>query len=195
MADKRIKDLATTVTAASSDDYIALDGTTNGTRKILANVLVNLGDYVEVANFAALPAAASYTGEIYICLAAQGTYFISRKPAGLYQSDGVDWDYIGPTPDDYFSDSVLEMSDDGDPTKKAKFQLSGITAGQTRTMTVPDASGTLLMANTAITPAWVTAPASTAASGTAGQAAYDTDYLYVCTATNTWKRLTLADWS
>lgn len=34
-ADKRIKDITTTATSPASDDYVAIDGTTNGTRKIL----------------------------------------------------------------------------------------------------------------------------------------------------------------
>jgi hypothetical protein len=37
-------------------------------------------------------------------------------------------------------------------------------------------------------------PASASASGTAGQIAWDTNYLYVCTATNTWKRTDLNTW-
>lgn len=37
MANTRIKDLTTTATSAASDDYLALDGATNGTRKILAS--------------------------------------------------------------------------------------------------------------------------------------------------------------
>jgi hypothetical protein len=45
MADIRIKDLATTATSAASDDYLALDGSANGTRKILAtNVAQNVTD-------------------------------------------------------------------------------------------------------------------------------------------------------
>jgi hypothetical protein len=36
MADIRIKDLATTATSAASDDFMALDGATNGTRKMSA---------------------------------------------------------------------------------------------------------------------------------------------------------------
>ena len=36
MADIRIKDLATTASSAASDDFMALDGTTNGTRKMSA---------------------------------------------------------------------------------------------------------------------------------------------------------------
>ena len=35
-------------------------------------------------------------------------------------------------------------------------------------------------------------PASAGATGTAGMIAWDTSYLYVCTATNTWKRIALA---
>ncbi len=39
-----------------------------------------------------------------------------------------------------------------------------------------------------------TAPASASATGTAGDIRYDADYIYVCTATNTWKRAALATW-
>jgi len=36
MADVRIKDLAVTATTTTSDDYLAIDGTTNNTRKVSA---------------------------------------------------------------------------------------------------------------------------------------------------------------
>jgi hypothetical protein len=42
--------------------------------------------------------------------------------------------------------------------------------------------------------AWSAVPASTSATGTAGQVAYDSGYFYVCTATNTWKRTELTTW-
>jgi len=38
------------------------------------------------------------------------------------------------------------------------------------------------------------APASATAAGTAGDIRYDADYIYVCTATDTWKRAALATW-
>lgn len=41
-------------------------------------------------------------------------------------------------------DNALTIQDNVDPTKQAQFQASGITAGQTRTITIPDSSGTLL---------------------------------------------------
>ena len=39
-----------------------------------------------------------------------------------------------------------------------------------------------------------TAPATTGATGTAGDIRYDADYIYVCTAANTWKRVAIATW-
>lgn len=42
-----------------------------------------------------------------------------------------------------FQDSTFELYDNSDSTKKLNFQLSGVSAGNTRTLTVPDYSGTL----------------------------------------------------
>ena len=39
-----------------------------------------------------------------------------------------------------------------------------------------------------------TAPATTGATGTAGDIRYDADYIYICTATDTWKRASIATW-
>jgi hypothetical protein len=37
-------------------------------------------------------------------------------------------------------------------------------------------------------------PASASATGTAGTIAWDTGYIYVCTATDTWERVAIATW-
>ena len=37
-------------------------------------------------------------------------------------------------------------------------------------------------------------PASATATGTQGQIAFDASYIYICTATNTWKRVAIATW-
>ena len=37
-------------------------------------------------------------------------------------------------------------------------------------------------------------PASATAAGTAGQIVWDTNYIYICTATNTWKRVAIGTW-
>lgn len=41
---------------------------------------------------------------------------------------------------------------------------------------------------------WKSVPASASASGTAGQVAYDSNYLYLCVAADTWKRVSLSTW-
>ena len=51
---------------------------------------------------------------------------------------------------------------------------------------------TALQAKAAISASVVTAPVSASAAGTAGQIAYDSTHIYVCIATNTWVRATLA---
>lgn len=42
--------------------------------------------------------------------------------------------------------------------------------------------------------AFVSPPASAAATGVTGSVAVDTGFIYVCTATNTWKRVAIATW-
>lgn len=44
-----------------------------------------------------------------------------------------------------FADNTFSLYDDGDATKLLSFQLSGISAGNTRTLTVPDSSGTIAL--------------------------------------------------
>ncbi len=51
-------------------------------------------------------------------------------------------------------------------------------------------SGTLSWAERATSPA----PATATSTGRAGQVAYDGSYIYVCTATNTWRRALLSSW-
>ncbi len=42
-------------------------------------------------------------------------------------------------------DDVFTLQDEGDATKQAKFELSGIAAANTRTLTLPDADGTIAL--------------------------------------------------
>ena len=48
-------------------------------------------------------------------------------------------------PDDDFADDVFRISDNGDSTKKVAFEVSGVTTSTTRTLTVPDESGTIAL--------------------------------------------------
>jgi hypothetical protein len=55
-----------------------------------------------------------------------------------------------------------------------------------RTVLLPDASGTVAV--------WTTVPANASATGIAGQMAYESGFLYVCVAANTWQRVPIASW-
>ena len=80
---------------------------------------------------------------------ASGTWLLGRKPAGIYirtatggSSRDADYTYAGILPD-VFSDANFTLYDDADSTKNAKFDVSAIATATTRTLTVPNASGTI----------------------------------------------------
>jgi hypothetical protein len=61
--------------------------------------------------------------------------------------------------------------------------------------TSSDSGGALLQVNgDRIRIATAKTPASAADTGTAGEICWDADYIYVCTATNTWKRTAISTW-
>jgi hypothetical protein len=61
------------------------------------------------------------------------------------------------------------------------------------TATTTTVSGELTIAGTTIL-TQSSPPANAAAAGTVGTIAWDADYIYVCTAANTWKRVAIATW-
>jgi hypothetical protein len=119
------------------------------------------GSYLdgEVATFADLPldTAAAPLNSAWLVREASGLWLVNRKPAGIYirtatggTDRNADYTYASAFPD-VFSDANFTLYDDADSTKNARFQLSNITTGTTRTLTVPDASGTLPLLETANT--------------------------------------------
>jgi hypothetical protein len=101
----------------------------------------------EVQNFSALPTAnPPAVDSAYLVREPEGTWLINRKPAGIYirvattGTRATDWTYAGILPD-VFNDANFLLYDNADSSKNLAFQLSGITTGTTRTLTVPDASG------------------------------------------------------
>ena len=140
----------------------------------------------EVANYSALPVTVDVPplDSAYLVRASQGIWPISYKPAGIYYrkaNEGAlsDWAYAGTVPD-VFSDANFLLYDETDTSKNAQFQLSGITTGTTRTMTVPDASGTLQLTGHASAHATTGSdPLSPAAIG--AQSIFTTEQLTITT--------------
>ena len=136
----------------------------NSTRVLVDAYGVAVGEiavsdrYAEVANFAALPGSPA-ANETILVLEAQGVRFINYKAAGLYRYVGAAWVYLGAVPEGYFTDNVLTFYDDLDASKRAKFQLSGITTGAIRTLSIPDKDGVIAtMADVAPGPTGPTGP-------------------------------------
>jgi hypothetical protein len=105
----------------------------------------------EVQNFSALPTAnPPAVDSAYLVREPEGTWLINRKPAGIYirvattGTRATDWTYAGILPD-VFNDANFLLYDNADSSKNLAFQLSGISASTTRTLTVPDASGTIAL--------------------------------------------------
>ena len=109
----------------------------------------------EVQNFSDLPQTIGTPAvdSAYLVRKAEGAWLLARKPAGIYirtADTGVradDWTYAGEFPD-VFSDDKFVLYDETDSSKNLVFQLSGITTGTTRTLTAPNASGTIALLET-----------------------------------------------
>jgi hypothetical protein len=77
-----------------------------------------------------------------------------NKPAGIYYRSATagvsrDADYtFGGTLGDVFADNVFLLYDNADSTRNLQFQLSGITTGTTRTLTIADRSGVNVVSDT-----------------------------------------------
>jgi hypothetical protein len=106
----------------------------------------------EVATYTDLPLDGSAAlNTAWLVREASGTWLIARKPAGIYirtatagVSRDADWTYAGILPD-VFNDSNFLLYDNADSSKNLAFQLSGISASTTRTLTVPNSSGTIAL--------------------------------------------------
>lgn len=76
--------------------------------------------------------------------------------------------------------TVFEIADNGSIGTNTRFAISSV--GD-----VSISTGNFIIATTST-------PASATASGTTGTIAWDSSYVYVCTATNTWKRTAISTW-
>lgn len=86
---------------------------------------------------------------------------ITAQPVDISSVQTLTNKVIGITNTVTVLDTLFTIQDDGDNTKQAKFQLSGITTGTTRTYTLPNVSDTLvsLTASQTLTNKTLTAPA------------------------------------
>lgn len=108
--------LATSGLVVRTGDGTATTRTLTGTS---AEITVTNGDGVSAAPTLSLPAALTFTGKTVTGGTFTGVTFTA-------------------------ADNVWTLQDNGDATKQLQFQLSGITTSTTRTLTIPDASTTIV---------------------------------------------------
>jgi len=105
----------------------------------------------------------------------EGLYFISRKPAGIWvrelnNGNLDDWKYAG-TFSDLYRDANFRILNNADVSKELAFDLSGISAGTTRTLTAPNANGRIALSNySVVTSAQTLSAGAVVAADTTGGA-------------------------
>ena len=153
----KLRENSVTVTEAP------IDGSSYA-RKDAAWIALSTTPYPQVTDYASLPAAAGVAGKIYIVLTGTGIWPFTRKPAGMYYSDGAAWSYMSAYPD-LLKDGNFGIQNTADPTKVVNFSAAGILTGTARVFAFPDANGTLSLvghtqnASTVIIPNGVGTPA------------------------------------
>lgn len=90
--------------------------------------------------------------------------------------------------------STISLISDAANTLAANVPSGGTLRAMVNGTTVASVSGAGLALASGKYQAALATPANATATGAAGQVAWDTDFIYVCTATNTWKRAAIATW-
>jgi len=139
------------------------DGETSGVSVTLPTVVDRKGNVlgfnsttgaveaVSTSGFGTLPAPTSLTALSFLRVNSGATAYEEITPANVAAAlDDEDWTPTGTwnmtgATAVTFKDSTLSIQDNADATKKLALQLSGITTGNTRTLSVPDGDGTIAL--------------------------------------------------
>lgn len=156
---------AGTITTNGSGDVVVTPGTGGTTAIVNGNISAGRGGSSAATAYLHLGAGTATAGTAPIKLTAGSN--TSSAVAGQIEFDGTNLFYTDSTPTRRtvanllgtqtfqnktldntntasLKDTLFTLQDDGDPTKLLAFQLSGITTGTTRTLTVPNASTTIV---------------------------------------------------
>ena len=179
MANRKISDLTALTTTATGDLLPIVDiseaAAADKNKKItVENLFKGIPGNVGIGT-------SSPTGLLTVATATAGTAadFVIGNPANLWSIK------TGTTT------NALTIVDTQFSVERLRIDSSGrLLVG-----TSSDSGGALLQVNgDRIRVGTAKTPASASATGTTGEICWDANYIYVCTATNTWKRTAIATW-
>jgi hypothetical protein len=167
---------------AATDAVLSIYGTTASTSTSSGALVVSGGVGVAGAIYAGAAITSNYSSAANTGFSVINTN--SAGSPGLYlEGDAGEYAIIRRGGSTYANPRALEYVATGSGAK----HLFNTTAQFDGTV-IAAASSNAFRITTAQT------PASASATGTAGTIAWDTSYIYVCTATNTWKRAAISTW-
>tara|TARA_R110000822_G_scaffold64090_1_gene157525 strand:+ start:518 stop:1015 length:498 start_codon:yes stop_codon:yes gene_type:complete len=163
----------------SSDDYFAIDGTTSSTRKMSAATPV-----FTTVQTTGTGTTATFAGSCSIATNLTVASSITQSTTGI-TANFTQTNSFG---SGKIATSGLSMVVGGGTSIATIIQSGG---GNAVTFSASNQSATF--AGTIIHTLSAT-PASATATGTVGTISWDSGYIYICTATDTWKRVAIATW-
>lgn len=171
--------LTGTVTASGS---LTLGGALTG-----VNLATQVTGTLPVANGGTGVTSAGTSGNV---LTSNGTAWVSQALGGTFGlNDGSvsapSLYFTNDTNTGFYRETSDQISVATGGSRSARFYAGGM---DTSSMF----ADTVTVVNNLYAP--TTAPASSSASGVAGSVRVDANYIYVCTATNTWKRVAISTW-
>ncbi|HNG26001.1 MAG TPA: hypothetical protein PLJ37_01195, partial [Chitinophagales bacterium] len=132
-----------TLTGTQTLSNKTLDNTTTLTIKDNAFTIVDNADTTKAVNLHVENVTTATTRDWFFPDSSDA--FVGISTPQSISSKIFTFSTIGNTNAITIKDNSFTLQDDGDTTKQAVFQLSGITTATTRTLTVPNASGTLAL--------------------------------------------------
>lgn len=183
---------AATATSISNSDVIGNEAG-NGHTSIASCVLV--GNFAGRGHSAATAANAVVIGQTAGNLCTLSASVCIGQAAGAAPTNATltNCTIVGSTAGDNVSGSITNLNLFGYGVQAS----SGTTSNYLSICDVikSDLTGTIVeFPGTGIRISTQATPASATAAGTKGDIVHDTDYIYVCTATNTWKRAAISTW-
>ena len=188
---------ANRITAAGAEVGIGIYNTTAGSTASPSFCKLNFYGYLEQSawNVASISAGNSasntYAGILRFATNTTGGTHTTALTIDNEQRVGIGTTSPGGTVDIKAAASTAPLIVQGSSTEFARIDSSGrlLVGGSS------DSGGALLQVfGDRIRVGTAKTPASASATGTAGEICWDASYIYVCTATNTWKRTAIATW-